>query len=199
MEPVSRIRAGAVPFARANIDTDQILPARYLARPRDDNHGEYLFRDVRLAPDGSEVEDFPLNRPHWREARIVLGGANFACGSSRENAVWALYDHGIRAVIAPSFGDIFANNSVKNGMLAIVLPADAVAELMAEAEAEPGAEISVDLPAQTVTSAGGTVWQFDIDPFAKRSLLEGLDELAFTLTHADDIAAFERRIGRGNS
>lgn len=198
MEPFVRLASCAVPFRRANIDTDQILPARYLAKPRDEDQAPFLFRDLRLNPDGTEVADFPLNRPHWREARIALGGPNFACGSSRENAVWTLYDHGFRVVIAPSFGDIFSNNSVKNGMLAVVLPAEAVTELMDEAEATPGAEITVDLPSQTVTSAAGRVWRFEIDPFAKRSLLEGLDELAFTLTHAEEIAAFERRLGRHN-
>ena len=147
MDPFITLTDHAVPFTRANIDTDQIIPARYLHRPRDDDQGQYLFRDVRLAPDGTEIADFPLNQPIWREARIVLGGANFACGSSRENAVWALYDYGVRAVIAPSFGDIFSNNSVKNGMLAVVLPEEAVAALMAEAEASPGAAITIDLPA----------------------------------------------------
>lgn len=197
MDPFITLTDHAVPFTRANIDTDQIIPARYLHRPRDDDQGQYLFRDVRLAPDGTEIADFPLNQPVWREARIVLGGANFACGSSRENAVWALYDYGVRAVIAPSFGDIFSNNSVKNGMLAVVLPEDAVATLMAEAEASPGAAITIDLPSQTVTSAVGS-WHFEIDPFAKRSLLEGLDELGFTLTHTEEIAAFEARLGRHN-
>jgi len=198
MEPFVTLRSTAVPFPRPNIDTDQILPARYLSRPRDDNHGNYLFRDLRLAPDGSEVPDFPLNRPYWRDARIVLGGRNFACGSSREHAVWALYDHGVRAVIAPSFGDIFANNSVKNGMLTVMLPAADVATLMAQVEADPAAEITVDLPSQTVTGPDGATYRFEIDPFAKKCLLEGLDEIGFTLTHADDIAAFERRFGRDN-
>jgi 3-isopropylmalate/(R)-2-methylmalate dehydratase small subunit len=187
-----------VPFARDNIDTDQILPARYLHLPRDADHGACLFRDLRYAPDGTEVPDFPLNRDGWRDARIALGGRNFACGSSRENAVWAVQGHGIRAVIAPSFGDIFAINAVKNGVLPVVLPADAVAALIAEAEADPGASIEVDLAAQTVTAADGTVHPFDIDPFTKHCLLEGVDELAFTLSHEEDIAAFERRIGREN-
>ena len=198
MEPFRTLRSAAVPFARSNIDTDQILPARFLSRPRDDNHGAYLFRDLRLDPDGQEVADFPLNQPHWREARIALGGRNFACGSSRENAVWALYDHGVRAVIAPFFGDIFANNSVKNGMLAVTLPDAVVASLIAQSVADPGCEIAIDLPAQTVTGPDGAVHHFEIDPFAKKSLLEGLDEMAFTLTHAEEIAAFERRLGRDN-
>lgn len=192
MDAFSTLTSNAVPFARDNIDTDQILPARYLARPRNDNHGEYLFRDLRQAA------DFPLNRPGWQAARIVLGGRNFACGSSRENAVWALYDHGVRAVIAPSYGDIFATNSVKNGLLPVVLPEAVVQGLIAATEADPNAQITVDLPSQTVTGPDGTVHHFDIDPFNKRCLLEALDELAFTLTHAEDIAAFERRIGREN-
>jgi 3-isopropylmalate/(R)-2-methylmalate dehydratase small subunit len=131
-------------------------------------------------------------------ARIVLGGRNFACGSSRENAVWALYDHGVRAVIAPSYGDIFATNSVKNGLLPVVLPEAVVQGLIAATEADPNAQITVDLPSQTVTGPDGAVHHFEIDPFNKRCLLEALDELAFTLTHAEDIAAFERRIGREN-
>ncbi|MBP0465371.1 3-isopropylmalate dehydratase small subunit [Roseomonas sp. PWR1] len=199
MERFTTLRAAAVPFARDNIDTDQILPARFLHMPRDGDHGACLFRDLRYAADGTEVPDFPLNRDGWRDARIAIGGRNFACGSSRENAVWALQGAGIRAVIAPSFGDIFAINAVKNGILPVVLPAEAVASLIAEAEARPGAEITVDLAAQTVTGADGTVHPFEIDPFTRHCLLEGVDELAFTLAHEDDIAAFERRIGRENS
>lgn len=198
MEPFRTLRSRAVPFARANIDTDQILPARFLSRPRDDNHGNYLFRDLRHAPDGTEVPDFPLNRPAWREARIALGGRNFACGSSRENAVWALYDHGVHCVIAPSFGDIFAINGTKNGLLPVVLPEPDVQALIAAVEADPEAEIAVDLPAQTVTGPDGTQYPFEIDPFTKRCLIEALDEIAFTLTHADDIAAFEARHERHN-
>jgi len=198
MEPFATLTDHAVPFSNANIDTDQILPARYLHRSREDDQGQYLFRDLRLAADGSEIEGFPLNHAIWRSARILLGGENFACGSSRENAVWALADRGVRAVIAPSFGDIFAANAMKNGMLAVVLPAESVASLMAEAEASTGAAITIDLPAQTVTSAAGT-WSFEMNPFSKRSLLEGLDDLAFTLTQAEEIAAFERRLGRSDS
>lgn len=198
MEAFTTLRSAAVPFARDNIDTDQILPARFLHLPRDADHGACFFRDLRYDADGAEVPDFPLNRPGWRGARIAIGGRNFACGSSRENAVWAIQGHGIGAVIAPSFGDIFAINAVKNGVLPVVLPADAVAHLIAEAEAKPGAEISIDLAAQSVTAADGTVFHFEIDPFTKHCLLEGLDELAFTLSHEEDIAAFERRMGREN-
>ncbi|MCA3279974.1 MAG: 3-isopropylmalate dehydratase small subunit [Roseomonas sp.] len=198
MEPFIALRSNAVPLAQDNIDTDQIIPARFLARPRDDDHGINFFRDLRFDAAGNEIAEFPLNRPGWRDARIILGGRNFACGSSRENAVWALHGWGARAVIALSFGDIFAINAVKNGVLPIILPAEAVSALMATSIADPAAEIAIDLPAQTVTAPDGTVHRFEIDPFAKRSLLEGLDELAFTLTHEQDIAAFERRFGRDN-
>ena len=198
MEPFISLRSNAVPLLQDNIDTDQIIPARFLARPRDDDHGINFFRDLRFDVAGNEIPEFPLNRPGWRDARIILGGRNFACGSSRENAVWALHGWGARAVIAPSFGDIFAINAVKNGVLPIILPAEAVSALIAASIATPEAEIVIDLPAQTVTAPDGTVHRFEIDPFAKRSLLEGLDELAFTMTHEEDIAAFERRFGRDN-
>lgn len=199
MERFRPIDSAAAPFPQANIDTDQIVPARYLSRPRDDNHGNYLFRDVRDKPDGTPADDFPLNQPAWRHAQIVLAGRNFACGSSRENAVWALYDAGIRACIAPSFGDIFRSNSLKNGMLPIVLPADVVAGMIEQVTANPAARMQVDLATQTVTAPDGTKHRFEIDPFARRCMLEGLDELAFTLGHEDDIAAFERRQGRENT
>ncbi|MFN8890788.1 MAG: 3-isopropylmalate dehydratase small subunit [Alphaproteobacteria bacterium] len=198
MEAFISLKSKAVPLAQDNIDTDQIIPARFLARPRDDDHGINFFRDLRFDAAGNEIAEFPLNRPAWRDACIILGGRNFACGSSRENAVWALHGWGARAVIAPSFGDIFAINAVKNGVLPIILPAEAVSALIAASIAEPEAEIAIDLPEQTVTAPDGTVHRFDIDPFAKRSLLEGLDELAFTMTHEEDIAAFERRFGRDN-
>jgi 3-isopropylmalate/(R)-2-methylmalate dehydratase small subunit len=198
MEPFISLKSKAVPLAQDNIDTDQIIPARFLARPRDDDHGINFFRDLRFDAAGNEIPEFPLNRPTWRDARIILGGRNFACGSSRENAVWALHGWGARAVIAPSFGDIFAINAVKNGVLPIILPAEAVSALIAASIVAPEAEIAIDLPEQTVIAPDGTVHRFDIDPFAKRSLLEGLDELAFTMTHEEDIAAFERRFGRDN-
>lgn len=198
MEAFISLKSKAVPLAQDNIDTDQIIPARFLARPRDDDHGINFFRDLRFDAAGNEIAEFPLNHSAWRDARIILGGRNFACGSSRENAVWALHGWGARAVIAPSFGDIFAINAVKNGVLPIILPAEAVSALIAASIAEPEAEIAIDLPEQTVTAPDGTVHRFDIDPFAKRSLLEGLDELAFTMTHEEDIAAFERRFGRDN-
>ena len=194
-EPVDAV---AVPFPQANIDTDQITPARFLHRPRDDDHGQYLFRDLRLRADGTEVEDFPMNRPAWRGAQVVVAGRNFACGSSRENAVWALADAGVRACIAPSFGDIFRSNGLKNGLLPVVLPDAVVAAIIAQLTENPGAHVQVDLAAQTVTAPDGSIHEFDVDPFAKRCLLDGIDELAFTMEHEDEIAAFERRFGREN-
>lgn len=199
MEHFGLLRARAVPFAQPNIDTDQILPARFLHLPREADHGACLFRDLRFGPDGGEIADFPLNRPAWRTARIALCGENFGCGSSRENAVWALHGFGFRAVIAPSFGDIFAQNGLKNGLLPVRLPAEVVAMMIAQAEAAPEGEVTVDLEAGMVTAADGSRHPFEVDPFARRCLLEGLDELAFTLSLGEEIAAFERRFGRENA
>ena len=200
MEPFRHLDAVAVPLPRPNIDTDQIIPGRFLSRPRSVDHAPFLFHDARRVPGGEEERpDFPLNRPEWRAARIVVGGRNFACGSSRESAVWALFDAGFRCAIAPSFGDIFRNNALKNGLLPVVLPVETVEAIIAQLEAQPGARIQVDLPNQTVTAPDGGVHRFEIDPFAKHCLLEGLDELGFTLGLEDEIAAFERRYGRENA
>jgi 3-isopropylmalate/(R)-2-methylmalate dehydratase small subunit len=188
MEPFVRLDAVALPIARPNVDTDQILPARYLQKPRSDNFGDYLFRDVRQDP------AFVFNRDEFRGARIVVAERNFGCGSSREHAVWALYDHGFRAAIAPSFGDIFASNAQKNGFLPIVLPEPVVAQLITQLEAQPGARIVVDLPAQTVRAPDGTGHAFEIDAFAKHCLVEGLDEISYTLTLLPAIEAFEARL-----
>ena len=193
MEPFVRLDAVALPIARPNVDTDQIVPARYLQKPRSDNFGDYLFRDVREDP------AFVFNREAYRGARIVVAERNFACGSSRESAVWALFDAGFRCAIAPSFGDIFRTNGTKNGLLPVVLPAEVVEAIIAQLEAEPGARIAVDLPLQTVTAPDGTVHPFEIDPFAKHCLLQGLDDFGLTATYEDEIAAFERRYGRENT
>jgi len=191
MEPFKSLRAVALPIAQPNFDTDQILPARFLQKPRALNFGEFLFRDLRYRGDGSENPDFVLNQPAYRPARIVVGEANFGCGSSREHAVWALYDYGVRAVIAPSMGDIFMSNAAKNGLLTIVLAAPVVAGMIAATLARPGLEIAVDLEAQTVTLSGVS-YRFEIDSYRKKCLLSGLDELGYTLTQLDKIEAFER-------
>jgi 3-isopropylmalate/(R)-2-methylmalate dehydratase small subunit len=192
MEAFRLLDAVALPIARSNVDTDQIVPARYLQKPRSDDFGAYLFRDLRFAKDGSENPDFILNRAPYRPARIVVAQRNFGCGSSREHAVWALYDYGVRAVIAPSFGDIFFSNSLKNGLLPIVLPEQTVAALLQAALEQPGARIGVDLEAQAVTAPDGATHAFQIDAFSRQCLLQGMDEMDYTLTLADRIAAFER-------
>jgi 3-isopropylmalate/(R)-2-methylmalate dehydratase small subunit len=199
MVPFTSVDAVALPIAQPNFDTDQIIPARFLSRDRELGLGECLFRDLRFTADGAERPDFVINQPAFRSAKIVVGERNFACGSSRENAVWALADYGFRAAIAPSFGDIFKNNCVKNGVLPVVLPAATVASLISQLQASPGAQVQVDLPSQTVVLPDGSRHGFDIDPFAKHCLLNGVDEIAFTLDHEDQIAAFEHRYGRENS
>ena len=193
MEKFAVLDAVAVPIARANVDTDQIVPSRYLQKPRSDNFGNYLFRDQRVAADGMLVPDFVLNDAAYAEAHIVVAERNFGCGSSREHAVWALHDYGIRAVIAPSFGDIFASNALKNGLLPIVLPDAAVQVMLRELLAAPGTRMRVDLVEQWVIGPDGARHGFDVDPFAKHCLVEGLDELAFTLSQMPQIEAFERR------
>jgi 3-isopropylmalate/(R)-2-methylmalate dehydratase small subunit len=179
LEPFRRLEAVAMPLPRANVDTDQIVPARYLQKLRSANFGEFLFKDLRADP------DFVLNQYESRRPRIIVADRNFGCGSSREHAVWALVDHGFRAAIAPSFGDIFHGNALKNGFLPVVLAEDAVKQIQRDAAA--GTPVVIDLENQT--AAG---FHFDIAPFAKHCLLEGLDELAYTLGHLPDIEAFER-------
>jgi 3-isopropylmalate/(R)-2-methylmalate dehydratase small subunit len=195
----TRIDAVALPIAQPNFDTDQIIPARFLSRDRDLGLADCLFRDLRFTTEGAERPEFVLNRPEFRPAEIVVGERNFACGSSRENAVWALFDYGFRAAIAPSFGDIFKNNCIKNGMLPVVLPAQTVASLLAQLQHTPGARVQIDLPTQTVVLPDGTRHGFEIDPFAKHCLLNGVDEIAFTLSQVDEITAFENRYGRENA
>lgn len=193
MKPFEPLDSIAVPILQANLDTDQILPARYLQKPRSDNFGDYLFRDLRLRKDGSEVPNFVLNRPPYRDGRIMVGRRNFGCGSSREHAVWALHDYGFRAVIAPSFGDIFSSNALKNGLLPIALPATVVDGLLEAIAAEQGAHVKIDLAAQTVVAPDGTTHAFAIDPFAKHCLINGLDELDYTLSQMQKIVEFERQ------
>jgi 3-isopropylmalate/(R)-2-methylmalate dehydratase small subunit len=198
MRPFEPLLAAALPIAQPNFDTDQILPARYLQKPRANDFGEYLFRDLRYRKDGSEDPGFALNQAAYREARILVAERNFACGSSREHAVWALSDYGFRAVIAPSFGDIFFSNALKNGLLPVALPAHEVQPMLAALLAKPGSRIGIDLEAQVVTSPDASVHPFAIDPFSKHCLLEGLDELDYTLAQLGHIEAYERRLAAGN-
>lgn len=198
MDQLQRFDAVALPIARPNCDTDQIAPARFLQKPRSDDFGRYLFADSRFRADGSEVADFVLNQPGYRGARVIAAERNFGCGSSREHAVWALYDYGIRAVIAPSFGDIFFSNSLKNGLVPIVLPDDIVKGLVADLAARPGSRVAVDVEEQTVTFPDGSWHAFDLDPFAKHCIVQGLDELDYTLSQSAAIDAFERDHGPGD-
>jgi 3-isopropylmalate/(R)-2-methylmalate dehydratase small subunit len=193
MEAFTRLDAVAVPLARGNVDTDQIVPALYLQKPRSANFGDYLFHDVRHDARGLRRSDFVLNDPVYAQARILVAGPNFGCGSSREHAVWALYDGGFRVVIAPSFGDIFHSNALKNGLLPVRLPEAVVQRMLADLIAAPGANLQVDLHAQTVSGAKFRTEPFDIDPFPRLCLLEGLDEIDYTLGQRAAIEAFERR------
>lgn len=193
MEPFQTLRAPAVPFFGANVDTDQILPARFLSKPRAGGFAQYLFHDLRFDEEGRERPDFILNQPQYRESRILVGEQNFGCGSSRENAVWAVSDYGFRAVVASSFGDIFFANSLKNGVLPVVLGQDVIEKLMASLQARRNGAIEIDLAAQTLTDLDGVAHHFDIDPFSKHCLLNGIDELDYTLAQMDQIDAFERR------
>jgi 3-isopropylmalate/(R)-2-methylmalate dehydratase small subunit len=190
MEPFRRLDAVAAPMGAPNVDTDQIIPARFLWRKRNDGWGHLLFCDLRFNEDGSEKQ-FVLNRAEYRPARVLVADRNFGCGSSREHAVWSLYDYGFRVVIAPSFGDIFFNNSFQNGFLPIVQPAEVCEALRKSLEQKPGSHIEVDLEAQNVVAAGGTTYHFAIDPFRKECLLAGTDEVRFTLGQLDKIDAFE--------
>ncbi|MGF3021819.1 3-isopropylmalate dehydratase small subunit [Methylobacterium aquaticum] len=189
MQPFTTLQAVAVPLDVANIDTDQILPARFLKKPRSAGYGHFLFHDERR-----RRQAVPLDEPAYAGAGLLVADRNFGCGSSREGAVYALVDGGIRCVIAPSFGDIFASNAAKNGLLTVTLPEETVAALRARLKAQPGATLTVDLPAQTVTDPHGTAIRFEIDPFKKRCLIEGLDDVALTLEHAEAIAAYEARV-----
>jgi len=188
MTPFTTLTAPAVPLDLVNVDTDRIVPARFLRQPRSAGYQNFLFHDLR-----EQDPKFVLDRPEYRDARILVAAENFGCGSSREAAVWALAGAGFRAWIAPSFGDIFFENSFKNGVLAIVLPHDRVAALRAQVAAEPGARVTIDLPAQTVTFPDGSVDPFEVDPFRKECLLAGLDEIEFTMRHVDQIDAYEAR------
>jgi 3-isopropylmalate/(R)-2-methylmalate dehydratase small subunit len=192
MQPFTTVTAVAAPMDLPNIDTDRVIPARFLRKPKEELGG-LLFHDVRFDDQGNEREDFVLNQAPFRTAKILVVADNFGCGSSREAAVWVLEAHGVRSVIAPSLGDIFHGNCYKNGLLPVILPPDVVAGLRAQLHARPGASVTVDLPSQTVTAPDGTTHHFEVDPFRKQALLSGQDEIALTLGHERDIAAFEAR------
>jgi 3-isopropylmalate/(R)-2-methylmalate dehydratase small subunit len=190
MEKFVRLTAKACPLALPNVNTDQILPGRYLRLPRSPELGHLLFQDLRRDAADNLRPDFPLNAPAWRDARILLAGRNFGGGSSREAAVYALYEAGIRCVIAPSFGDIFAQNSVKNGLLTAILAEAEMLELAAAIAADPEMPVTVNLERQTI-ARGNRSFAFTIDPTSRNQLLNGWDDIDLTESRRDRIAAFK--------
>ena len=192
MDKFTKLTGIAAPMALVNIDTDMIIPKQFLKTIARTGLGKNLFDEMRYTLDGSEIPGFVLNQPAYRHSQILVAGDNFGCGSSREHAPWALLDFGIRCVISTSFADIFYNNCFKNGILPIVMPPEAVDILMADARKGANARQSVDLAAQTVTTSDGQVFRFDIDPFRKHCLINGLDDIGLTLEKSAAIASFEK-------
>ncbi|HEV2264727.1 MAG TPA: 3-isopropylmalate dehydratase small subunit [Stellaceae bacterium] len=193
MQKFTTLTGVAAPLPMINVDTDKIIPKQYLKTIERTGLGKALFDELRYNADGSEKPEFVLNQPAYRKAEILVAGENFGCGSSREHAPWALLDFGIRAVIAPSFADIFHSNCLKNGILPIALPAETVAQLMDDARKGSNARLTIDLASQTVTRPDGQVVRFEIDPFRKHCLLDGLDDIGLTLKKESAIAKFEDR------
>ena len=182
-----------VPLDRVNVDTDQIIPKQFLKRIERTGFGEFLFYDWRFAGDGKKKSDFVLHDPCYAKATILVAGKNFACGSSREHAVWALADYGFRVIIAPSFADIFANNSLKNGLLTVTLAEEQVAEIMRRAAVTAKYQLSIDLEKLTVEDGQGFSATFTMDEFSRHCLLNGLDDIGLTLQHESEIAAYEAK------
>jgi 3-isopropylmalate/(R)-2-methylmalate dehydratase small subunit len=196
MKPFTNFESRLVPLAVNNIDTDQIIPARFLKTVSKEGLGRQLFNDWRYDAAGNPKPDFILNEPRAQGALVLLAGDNFGCGSSREHAPWALTQFGFRAVISTSFADIFKQNALKNSLLPIVIPADVHADLFAAVERDPNVTVKVDLANQTLTTPAGRAVEFPVDGFSKHCLLKGLDELGFILEHEAAIAAYEsRRVG----
>ena len=193
MDKFTPLRGVAAPLPMINVDTDMIIPKQFLKTIKRIGLGKNLFDEMRFDESGAERPDFVLNKPAYREARFLVTGENFGCGSSREHAPWALLDFGIRCIIAPSFADIFYNNCFKNGILPIVLPQEQVDLLMDDAQRGANALVAVDLEAQQITGPDGGMISFEIDPFRKACLLDGLDDIALTLAKSDSIDGFEAR------
>jgi 3-isopropylmalate/(R)-2-methylmalate dehydratase small subunit len=197
MQPFTQLTAVAAPLDRVNADTDQIIPKQFLKRIERTGFGQFLFFDWRYQEDGRTPNpEFELNAPALQGAQILVTGKNFGCGSSREHAPWALLDYGFRAIIAPSYADIFYNNCFKNGILPITLSEGQVADLMTRLQQEPGATVTVNLETQTVQGPGGFAAHFDVDSFRRYCLLNGLDDIGLTLQHETDITAYEQRTGK---
>jgi 3-isopropylmalate/(R)-2-methylmalate dehydratase small subunit len=200
MKPFTNFESRVVPMPINNVDTDQIIPARFLKTTSKLGLDRQLFNDWRYDAQGNPKPDFILNQPRAQNAQVLLAGDNFGCGSSREHAPWALTQFGFRAVISTSFADIFKQNSLKNSLLPVVVPPDVHAELFASLDADPGATVKIDLAAQTLTTPSGRQVEFPVDGFSRHCLLEGVDELGYILSHEAEIAAFEaKRIGSVNT
>ena len=193
MQPFKTLTALAMPLDRTNVDTDQIIPKQFLKRIERTGYGDFLFFDWRQTPEGDPVPEFVLNDPRYRDAQILIAGKNFGCGSSREHAAWALSDYGFRCVIAPTFADIFFSNAGKNGILLVPLSEPEVEILLQNAEKIPGYRLTVSLPDQTVTDGQGFSAKFEVDPFRKFCLLEGLDDIGLTLRHAAELDKYEAK------
>ena len=193
MDKFTTLTGIAAPMPLVNIDTDMIIPKQFLKTIHRSGLGKNLFDEMRYDAQGDENPDFILNKPAYRESRIIVAGDNFGCGSSREHAPWALLDFGIRAVISTSFADIFYNNCFKNGILPIVMPQEVVDVLMEDAQKGANARITVDLENQTVTTSDGQSFPFEIDPFRKHCLLNGLDDIGLTMEKAASIDTFEQQ------
>ncbi len=194
MEKFTTLTGVAAPLPMVNVDTDMIIPKQFLKTIKRTGLGKSLFYEMRFNEDGSENPDFVLNQPAYRNARILIGGDNFGCGSSREHAPWALQDFGIRCVIAPSFADIFFGNAAKNGILLITLPQHEIDRLLEDASRGANATMTVDLENQTIQRPDGESISFEIDPFRKHCLLNGLDDIGLTLEKADAIKSFESKV-----
>jgi 3-isopropylmalate/(R)-2-methylmalate dehydratase small subunit len=191
MEPFRTLTALAAPLDRANVDTDQIIPKQFLKRIERTGYGEFLFFDWRRTPAGDQDPAFVLNDPRYKDAKILIAGKNFACGSSREHAAWALSDFGFRVVIAPTFADIFFSNAGKNGIVLARLSEEQVAKLLENAKTIPNYQLTVSLEEQTVTDDRGFKATFEVDPFRKFCLIEGLDDIGLTLRHQAALDAYE--------
>jgi 3-isopropylmalate/(R)-2-methylmalate dehydratase small subunit len=182
----------AAPLDRVNVDTDQMVPKQFLKLPSREGYGKFLFYDWRYLPGDQPNPDFVLNQPRYKGASVLLARNNFGCGSSREHAPWAIQDYGFRAILAPSFADIFFSNCFKNGLLPVTLTNEEIDELFRRAEKTPGYQVTVDLEQQIVTDGDGLRYSFKIDPFRREMLLKGLDEIGLTMIHEPEIAAFEK-------
>ena len=196
MEKFEKLSGVAAPMPLVNIDTDMIIPKVFLKTIKRSGLGVNLFDEMRYDREGNEKTEFVLNKAQYREAKILVAGDNFGCGSSREHAPWAIADFGIKCVISTSFADIFFNNCFKNGILPVVLPQDQVKVLMSDAEKGANSIIEVDLEKQTIASSDGTVFTFDVDPFKKHCLLNGLDDIGLTMEKESDITAYEAKVSQ---